>query len=96
MGAIYFPMCTGDVIEISDNDGNCSPDVSVDSAIPRAVPCDDGGYMVEPSTNSPIRSFTRLQDMDWTERSRYQNQFKKKTVSRKGNVSSGIPSRNRE
>jgi len=57
----------------------------------RAIPCEDGGFVVEPSSSSPIRTFTRLQDLDQKERSRYQNQFKKASSSRKS-LQAGVPS----
>lgn len=50
---------------------------------PEAVAIEDGagGYIVDPSmiSNSPIRCFTRLSDMDPQERAWYEDQFKSKS-----------------
>ena len=56
---------------------------------PEAVPIEDGegGYFIDPSmvSNSPIRSFKRLSDLDPQERAGFDNQFNsKKSRSRRG------------
>ena len=90
-----------DVIEISDNEevSNPSSGMSVggeDSAHQsvRAIRCDDGSYLVEPSGSSPIHTFTRLQDMDRNERSQYQNQYQyNKGSSSRKRQQAGMPSK---
>ena len=44
----------------------------------RLIPSEGGGFIVDMSTvsNSPIRTFTKISDLDTTERDRFLNQFK--------------------
>lgn len=84
-----YVCCIGDIIEISDHhsshltrcssSSSSSPHKTTDLVEPRVIPCEDGGYLIDPSTisTSPIRSFTRLQDMDPHQRAGFQNQFQK-------------------
>ena len=53
---------------------------------PLAVEDGEGGYIVDPSTisNSPIRCFTRLSDMDPQERAWYEDQYKAKSGRGRG------------
>ena len=47
---------------------------------PRAIRCEDGGYLIDPSTisTSPIRSFKRIDDLAPEQRAGFQNQFQGK------------------
>ena len=87
----FVCLSLGDIIEISDPrpSSSSSPQAAGGSLLqPEAVPCKDGGCMIDPST-SPIRirSFTRLQDLDPDQRAAFQNQFQKK--SRRSSLNKG-------
>ena len=45
-----------------------------------AIPCPDGGYMIDPSavSSSPVRSFKKISELDPKERASFQNQFTSK------------------
>lgn len=53
---------------------------------PQAIRCEDGGYVIDPTSisSSPIRAFTRLDDLEPEERVQYQNQFRTKGARGKG------------
>ncbi len=52
------------------------------------IPCEDGGYAIDPTaiSNSPIRSFTRIDEMDPKLRAGFQNQFRIHGKGRKNAV----------
>lgn len=52
---------------------------------PRAIRCEDGGYLIDPSTisSSPIRSFKRIDDLAPEQRAGFQNQFQGKKGGRR-------------
>lgn len=53
---------------------------------PQAIRCEDGSYVIDPTSisSSPIRAFTRLEDMEPEERVQFQNQFRTKGASGRG------------
>lgn len=62
--------------------------------------CEDGGYLIDPSTisNSPIRTFTRIDDLGPRERDSFRNQFQSKarkkrapSSSARGSKTSSLP-----
>lgn len=57
-----------------------------DPVQPRAIRCEDGGYVIDPTSisSSPIRSFTRIGDMEPEERVQFQNQFRTTGASGRG------------
>ena len=66
-----------------DGEGGYIRELSVDSEVQaEPVPIEDGagGYIIDPSmvSNSPIRSFKRLSDLDPQERAGFDNQFNSK------------------
>lgn len=62
-----------------DDDDDDQSGASLDQ--PTAFRCEDGGYEIDPSTisNSPARTFTRIDDLDPEERVGFRNQFQSKT-----------------
>ena len=71
---------------LDDPDDPDDPDHTDILAQPHVTRCEDGGYMVDPTSisSSPIRSFTRLEDLDPQERVRFQNQFQNRKASGRG------------
>ena len=74
---------SGHALPGEDGEGGFIREPSVDSEVQaEAVPIEDGagGYIIDPSmvSNSPIRSFKRLSDLDPRERAGFDNQFNSK------------------
>ena len=67
---------------------------------PEAMPIEDGegGYFIDPSmvSNSPIRSFKRLSDLDPQERAGFDNQFNSKRSRGRRGQPRGRPLTNEE
>lgn len=76
----------GAISRYADREGEGEEIAVSGTAESQAIPCEDGGFAIDPTSisSSPIRCFTRLDDMAPEERVRFQNQFRTKGGSGRG------------